>query len=138
MKDFIVLMGILPLLLVFIFQFACDYRGFEEVQAVEHIVYEAREKARQEGGFGDGTVAEIRRDIAEHLGVSQDEVQVQVSAKAGTVGRFDDERLIRYQIRVEVPGAMAGGGLFGIKPEDNKKLITFDGFVASEYVGGYQ
>ena len=94
MKDFIVMLAILPLLIIFVFQFACDYRGFEEVQAVENIVYEAGEKARQEGGFGSETIAGIRSEIAKHVGTDESEVEISVSAGAGEVGRFDDERLI--------------------------------------------
>lgn len=137
MKDFIVMLAILPLLIIFVFQFACDYRGFEEVQAVENIVYEAGEKARQEGGFGSETIAGIRSEIAKHVGTDESEVEISVSAGAGEVGRFDDERLIYYTVTVEIPEAMAGGKLLKLKDTENRRKIKVSGYIASEYVGGY-
>ncbi len=137
MKDFLVLLAILPILLVFVIQFTCDYRGFEEVQAVENIVYEGREKARQEGGFSSRTIEDIRKEIAGHLGIPEEDIEIKASAGANQVGRYDKNRLIYYTVKVKLSDVMAGGKLMGIDAGENKRTLVIDSYIASEYVGDY-
>ena len=65
MKQLIVLMGVLPIMLVFLFQYALDQKNNERINRFQEYVYQAKEQAKQEGwstapdyvrqmGFGAG------------------------------------------------------------------------------------
>lgn len=137
MKDFIVMMGILPILIAFIMQFAVDYRNYEEVQTIQSVVYTAKETAKQEGGFSNELQAKIKSDIASRLSINQENVDIVVEEKAGEVGRFDDDRNIHYRVEVKIDEIMAAGKLFGISKKDNCRIYVIDSYTASEYVGCY-
>ncbi len=137
MKDFIVLTAILPLLMAFIMQFTVDYRGLEEVQTIQNVVYTVKETAKEEGGFSEELINKIKNDISEKLGISSEQVRVSVATPEGKVGRFDDNRNINYRVEVELSEVMAAAHLFGISSKDNKRTYVIDSYTASEYVGGY-
>lgn len=137
MKDFIVLTAIVPILMVFVMQFVADYRGLEEVQIIQSVVYTEKETAKEEGGFSEESVASIKAGIADRLGLEPEAVVVTTESEAGSVGRYDNDRNIHYLVRVELPDVMAGASMFGISAADNTRTYVIDSYTASEYVGCY-
>ena len=51
MKQLIVLMGILPILLVFLLQYTLDQRNNDNISRFQDYVYQAKEQAKQKGCF---------------------------------------------------------------------------------------
>lgn len=136
MRDLIVMMGILPLLMVFVMQQAADFKSAESLETIRSLVYAAKEAARMEGGFSGELKAGLARDIEERLGLESGSVSVEARA-AGSVGRYDADSRIEYVVRVRMKNVMAGGELMGIDEEDNFRTYVIDSFTTSEYVGGY-
>lgn len=137
MKDLIVMMGILPMLTVFIMQFAADFKSGEELETVRSMVYSAKETARMEGGFSDGLKRSLARDIEGRLGLDAGSVSVEADKGAGSVGRYDENSRIDFTVRVKLPGAMAGARFMGIGDDENVITYVIDSYTTSEYLGGY-
>jgi hypothetical protein len=137
MKELIVMMGILPLLTVFIMQFAADFKSGEELETVRNLVYSAKEIARMEGGFSAELRRSLANDIEERLSLDPGSVLVEAANAAGSVGRYDEENRIDYTVRVKLPGTMAGARFMGIGEEKNEITYVIDSFTTSEYLGGY-
>ena len=51
MKQFIVLLAVLPIMLLFIAQFILEQQNEMKISLITDIVYEAKEEAKQLGGF---------------------------------------------------------------------------------------
>ena len=137
MKQFIVLSAALPLLLLFMMQFAADQQYSLAVSAVDDAVYAAKEMAKQEGGF----TAEIRQWIKEEIagkikGVEPADIIIGSSTDAGPVYRIgsvpDGDGLIRYQVSVPMRGFSAGSSLLGIKDAGRVRYYVTDSYVPSE------
>ncbi len=137
MRDLIVMMGILPLLMVFVMQQAADFKSGESLETIRSLVYAAKETARMEGGFSGELKTGLAHDIEERLGLESGSVSVEARAAAGSVGRYDADSRIEYVVRVRMKNVMAGGELMGIDEEDNFRTYVIDSFTTSEYVGGY-
>ncbi len=131
------MMGILPLLTVFIMQFAADFKSGEELETVRNLVYSAKEIARMEGGFSAELRRSLANDIEERLSLDPGSVLVEAANAAGSVGRYDEENRIDYTVRVKLPGTMAGARFMGIGEEKNEITYVIDSFTTSEYLGGY-
>ena len=137
MKQFIVLSAALPLLLIFMVQFAADQQYSLAVSAVDDAVYAAKEMAKQDGGFTE----EIRQWLAEEIarklkGVEPADVIIGSATDAGPVYRIgsvpDGDGLIRYQVSVPMKGFSAGGKLLGIKDTGRVRYYVTDSYVPSE------
>ncbi|MBQ7605144.1 MAG: hypothetical protein IJU59_01505 [Firmicutes bacterium] len=137
MRDLIVMMGILPLLMVFVMQQAADFKSGESLETIRSLVYAAKEAARMEGGFSGELKTGLAHDIEERLGLESGSVSVEARAAVGSVGRYDADSRIEYVVRVRMKNVMAGGELMGIDEEDNFRTYVIDSFTTSEYVGGY-
>ena len=137
MKQLIVMMGILPLLMVFVMQFAADFKSGEELETVRSMVYSAKETARMEGGFSAELKRDLAQDIEGRLGLEAGSVSVEAAQAAGSVGRYDEDSRIDFTVRVRLPGAMAGARFMGIGEEENAITYVIDSYTTSEYLGGY-
>ncbi len=137
MRDLIVMMAILPILMVFMMQFAADFKSGEELETVRSLVYAAKEEARMNGGFSAELKAKLESDIEEKLGLESGSVSVTAADNAGSVGRYDEDSRIRYSVRVIMKDVMAGGRMMGISEADNERVYVIDSFTTSEYLGGY-
>ena len=76
MKQFIVLCAVLPLLMVFLLQFALDQQNDVRIGIVNDIVYAAKEEAKQEGCFTKEIQSRMREQIAGRLHVSPQEIRI--------------------------------------------------------------
>lgn len=140
MKQFIVLVAILPLMLVFFVQFSMDQVNSSRTGLLTDMVYAAKEKAKQEGCFTKDITDELRDNICSAFGISPSDVVIEATdtvkyriMDAGTYTQADWERgLIYYKVSVPVGELMAGRRLFGIKESDNTYLYTIESYTASE------
>lgn len=140
MKQFLVLLAVLPLLLVFLLQFSLDQINHARIGLLSDCVYVAKEQARQAGCFTDEICESLRSRIAGVLDIDPAAVSIEatdepVYRRSGTHGEtaYDPLRgLIYYKISVPVGPVMAGARLFGIKEKENLLVFNVDSATVSE------
>lgn len=140
MKQFIVLVAILPLMLVFFVQFSMDQINSSRAGLLTDMVYAAKEKAKQEGCFTEEIKAELTANICSAFGIDPEDVHIEATdtvqyriMDAGTYSGGDWERgLIHYKVSVPIGELMAGRRLFGIREEDNTYMYVIESYAASE------
>ena len=128
MKQFIVLMAALPLLLVFMMQFAADQQYAAAVAAVDDAVYAAKEMAKQAGCFTEEIRSWLRREIARKIkGLVPADIIIGSGTDTEPVYRTG---LIHYQVSVPLRGLLAGRSLLGVRAQDSYYVI--DSYTPSE------
>lgn len=140
MKQFIVLIAILPLLLVFFVQFTLDQMNHARVGVFSDFVYTAKEEAKQQGCFTPEITEKLRENIADAFGILPDAILIQATDSVryrimqgdSTSGEGFERGLIYYKVSVPITEIMAGRKLFGIKKEDNTCYYTIESYTASE------
>ena len=133
MKQFIVLMAVLPLMLVFIMQYAFEQHNSSSINKLQNCIYTAKEQAKQDGYFTEETIGNLKTEVARNFGISESEVLFEgTTVPKYRVNQFDERELIYYKIGVPIDKLMAGGKLFGIEAEDNRMLYTIENYTASE------
>ncbi len=136
MKQLIVLAAVLPLMLVFMAQFTLDQKNSAVIGMLQQQVYTAKEQAKQEGCFTPKIKEDLKKGISTKLGIpEQDILIVATESPIYRINYFDQEGergIIHYSISVPLDKIVAGGGLMGISPEENKGMYTVEGTAASE------
>lgn len=142
MKQFLVLLAILPLMLVFFVQFTLDQTNSSRIGKLNDIVYTAREEARQEGCFTRDIKARLTADIANTFNIDPSTIVIEATGENEIKYRIEDGReysdaewkrgLIHYKVSVPIGEVMAGRKLFGIKEEDNTYYYVIESYAASE------
>ena len=145
MKQFIVLLAVLPLMIVFFTQFTLDQINESKISIVNECVYAAKENAKQEGGFTAQIQSELKRKLAGALGISESEIVITTNAdRSGAVKRMTSaaaisasdwkDKLIYYKISVPIGKMMAGTDFLGIRESENSYVYTVDAYTASEWL----
>ena len=135
MKQFIVLAAVLPLMLLFVAQYAIDQRNHAATAIAEEEIRAACELARSAGCFTQEIRTQLKSNLAEKLGLSPTDITV--TADEGVVYRlnyFDstgERGLIRYSVSVPIGRVMAVSGLFSTNTP-NTRVLTVRGTMASE------
>lgn len=140
MKQFLVLMAVLPLMLVFFVQFSLDQLNNARINAFSDYVYAAKEEAKQAGYFTEEILERLTGNISRAFDIEASAVLIQVSdtlkyrvvAEDSPAWEDFERGLIYYKISVPVAEIMAGRRLFGIKEEDNTFYYTIESYAASE------
>ena len=133
MKQFLVLLAVLPLCLVFLVQFSMDQVNSNRIGILSDMVYSAKEEAKQEGCFTDEIKAKLRRNISGSLGVSPDDILIEATEEPVYRVMNESERgLIHYRVQVPIGELTAGRRLFGIREDENVYYYTIESYTASE------
>ena len=140
MKQFIVLLAVLPLLLVFFVQFSMDQMNHARVGLLLDYVYTAKEEAKQEGGFTTEITEKLRQNISMAFDILPSSVSIETTESVryrmmqgdGMAVEDFERGLIYYKVSVPIAEMMAGRKLFGIKKEDNTCRYTIESYTASE------
>jgi len=138
MKQFIVLLAVLPLMLVFFVQFGLEQLNESKIAIINDFVYTAKEVAKQDGCFTEEKAEKLISDIASALNISEDKVRI--IADSNVKGRMTkdntdwDDSLLHYRVEVDLEGVMAGAKLLGIKDSENCYTYVIDSYTASEYL----
>ncbi len=136
MKQLIVLAAVLPLMLIFIAQFGLEQKNSTAINTLQQQVYTAKEQAKQEGCFTLAIIEQLKRDISTKLKIPEQEIIiVATETPQYRINYFDPDRqrgMIHYSVSVPIGKIMAGGGLIGVPPEQNKGVYTVEGTTASE------
>jgi hypothetical protein len=124
MKQFIVMVAILPLLMVFIMQYGIDQTNHSRQLRFEETVHNAKLVAEREGGFDAELRADLIAGVARIYGVPQAEVFAYFNTE--TQG---DRTYFTYQISAPIKKIIAGNKLFGISDRENMGRYTLEGKV---------
>lgn len=134
MKQFIVLMAVLPIMMIFFLQFTADQRHDRIVGEIQEIVYSAKEVAKQEGYFSPENRSRMREDLGRAAGVDPEEIFIESDDRIRTRFGAGEDRLIYFIVSVPVRGVMAAGGILGMTEEDNGYRLVIDSYTASERI----
>ena len=137
MKQFIVLAAALPLLLLFMVQFAADQQYSLAVAAVDDAVYAAKEMAKQEGCFTEKITQWLKEEIASKIrGVEPSDIIIGSATDTSPVYRMgsdpEGDGLIHYQVSVPMRGFSAGSRLLGLRETARTRYYVTDTYVPSE------
>lgn len=140
MKQFLVLMAVLPLLLIFLLQFSLDQVNHSRIGLLSDCIYVAREQARQKGCFTQDIRDDLRERISQILDTDPESIQIdatedpQYRLSGGSLLEEGglERGLIYYKISVPMGQIMAGPRLFGIREEDNQLIFAIESWTASE------
>lgn len=135
MKQLIVLMGILPILLVFLLQYTLDQRNHDNISRFQECVYQAKEQAKQKGCFTQEIKEEMIDKIEGYFGIGEkDMVMVLEEIPQYRTSTFEQRELIYYKVSVPIDQIMAGNLFFGIADEENCGMYTIESWTASELI----
>ncbi|MDR0519880.1 MAG: hypothetical protein LBG82_07545 [Clostridiales Family XIII bacterium] len=124
MKQFIVLLAILPLTLGLIMQMGLAQSNFSRIAAAESIVRgNAAPAAADAGGFTSDILAAMVLRLESACGIPPSDVAIDADSKAGADGT------ISYRVSVPIRRLVAAPGIFGIDPKDNSAVYTIEGTV---------
>ena len=135
MKQFIVLMGVLPILLVFLSQYTLDQKNNDNISRLQECVYQAKEQAKQEGCFTSEIKEEMVGKIGSYFDITEEEIELileEVPQYRTSV--FDERELIYYKVSVPIKKIMAGNRFLGITDEENSGMYTIESWTASELI----
>ena len=133
MKQLIVLLGVLPIMLIFLMQYALDQKNNDNITRFQECVYQAKEQAKQEGCF----TPEIKKDmigkIKRDFHIEEGDMVLELeSVPQYRISVFDQRELIYYKVSVPLEKLMAGNRLFGIPDSENRGMYTIESWTASE------
>jgi len=140
MKQFLVLMAVLPLLLIFLLQFSLDQVNHSRIGLLSDCIYVSREQARQKGCFTQDIRDDLKERISQILDTDPESIQIdatedpQYRLLSGSLMEEGglERGLIYYKISVPMGQIMAGPRLFGIREEDNQLIFAIESWTASE------
>lgn len=133
MKQLIVLLAVLPIMLIFLMQYALDQRNNDNISRFQECVYQAKEQAKQEGCFTPeikkDMIGKIKRDF--HIEEGDMVIELEEIPQYRT-SVFDQRELIYYKVSVPLEKLMAGNRFFGISDSENRGMYTIESWTASE------
>lgn len=133
MKQLIVLMGVLPILMVFLSQYTLDQKNNDSISRLQECVYQAKEQAKQKGCFTVDIKEEMINKIENCFNITEEEMDIVLEEiPQYRTSVFDDRELIYYKVSVPIKKIMAGNRFFGITDEENSGMYTIESWTASE------
>ena len=135
MKQLIVLMGILPILLVFLLQYTLDQKNNDNISRFQDYVYQAKEQAKQKGCFTQEIKQDMVNRIKKDFNVEEEDMIIELEeVPQYRTSVFDQRELIHYKVSVPIDKIMAGNRIFGISDEANRAMYTIESWTASERI----
>lgn len=134
MKQFIVLMGVLPILIIFMLQMGLDQKNSQITSIIQASVYAAKEEAKQEGCFTKEIKKKLKDDITRLTGITPERITIETDDKIKYRYSTGEDRLIHYKVIVSIKELMAANKVYGISDEDNQYSYIIESYTASEKV----
>lgn len=135
MKHFIVLLAVLPIMLVFLFQFSLDQMNNHRIGRFQEHVYAAKEEAKQQGCFTEGIKVDLINNICKTFTITKEDISLELDeVPKYRSDIFDERELIHYKVSVPIEKVMAGHTFLGISDEENKTRYTIESWTASELI----
>ncbi|QIB69932.1 hypothetical protein Ami103574_11635 [Aminipila butyrica] len=134
MKQFIVMMGVLPILLLFMMQMGLDQKNSQVTSIIQASVYAAKEEAKQQGCFTEAIKDKLKEDIIRLTGIPEEHIDIEAEEKVKYRYASGENRLIHYKVTVQIQELMAAHQIYGISEEDNSYDYIIESYTASEKV----
>jgi hypothetical protein len=135
MKQLIVLMGVLPILLVFLLQYTLDQKNNDSIGRFQECIYQAKEQAKQKGCFTPEIKEEMIDNIKRNFDIEEKDLMIELEeVPKYRTSVFDQRELIYYKVSVPIEKIMAGNRFFGITDEENSGRYTIESWTASELI----
>ena len=134
MKQFIVLLAVVPILMFFMLQMGLDQKNSQITTIIQACVYSAKEDAKQEGCFTEEIVEKMKKDISKLTGIEEELIQVEADDEVKYRYGIGENRLIRYKVSVYIDEVMAAAQMYGIDKKENGYIYTIDSYTASEKI----
>lgn len=134
MKQFIVLIAVLPIMLLFLLQFTLEQKNSLAIGRIQDITYAAKEEAKQEGYFSTEIKDRLKNKISQATGISSERIIVESEDSIKFRYSIGNERLIYYRVEVPIEEVMAGSRLLGISKDENSTIYVIDSYTASEKI----
>lgn len=132
MKQFIVLLAVLPVLMVFVLQLPMEQKHSQTVARIQDAVYTAKEEAKQEGYFSEEIKDRLRSRLSRVTGAKPSEILIRCDPGIKTRYGKGTDRLICYRVEVPVRHVMAAPAFFGMSGKENSIRYVIDSYTASE------
>lgn len=133
MKQFIVLLSILPIMLIFLLQFTLDQKNSHNIGRFQELVYASKEEAKQQGCFTYEIRSDLVHKISTEFGIAEQDIEFTADATPKyRTNSFDERELIYYKVSVPIEQLMAGNRFYGIPDEENHSKYTIESWAASE------
>lgn len=132
MKQFIVLLAVLPILLLFMMQIVYEQKNIGKVNLIQSIVYSAKENAKLAGYFSEEHKDQVIQELLSIPGVEEVTMtsNQNLPQKRYSLG---SNRFIDYRIELVLTDVMAGGGTL-IDKANNRYTYVLEGYTASEFL----
>lgn len=134
MKQFIVLIAVLPIMLLFLLQFTLEQKNSLVIARIQDITYAAKEEAKQEGYFSVEIKDRLKNNISSATGIAKEEIVVSSEDEVKFRYSIGNDRLIFYRVEVPIEEVMAGSKLLGISDKENSYVYVIDSYTASEKI----
>lgn len=133
MKEFIVMIALLPLLFFFPSQFVADEINHTKILAFNSIVSKHAQSARVNGCFTTTNINSLKDELSRALYIDAGEITFvgDTSLKYRT-DAFNNMQMINYKVSVPIKKFLAMGSFWGVTATDNQVNYSIDGQVASE------
>ena len=139
MKQFIVLLAVLPLMLVFLAQFSAEQQLSARMAAVDDAVYTAKEMAKQEGCFSKKIRDRLCSDICSRIkGLKPSDIifgsgtDTKPVYRVGSSKGKRNEGIIHYQVSVPIWTRDPIGSFLGVKNGSGRRYYVIDSCTTSE------
>jgi hypothetical protein len=134
MKNYIAVLPILLLLLVFVLQSALEEVNDQRSSKFDILVFKAIQNARTDGYFKPSNINQLRTDLKNTFpDLTDGDIQINVTTSIKyRQNVFDERESINYDIAIPVRKAFIAGSLFGISDSQNNYILRKKGYVLSE------
>lgn len=130
MKNLITSMACIMILLAFVLQFTQNQVLHNRITAVDQAANNFKEVVKQQGRIEEENEKRLKKEIAQILSCSADEVKITGDRKAVFRGE-----IIHYRVEVPIKNIIHQAGFWGLKKEENLMLYKVDRYTTSEYIG---
>lgn len=139
MKQFLVLVAVLPIVLIIMVEFSLNTMINTKVDAINDIVYTFKEQAKQDGTFAD-VQDDIKKEISRVTGISENEIIVDGDVSGDLKYRVNQlpqdadedwlrDKFLHYVVKVPIKEMRSIGTLLHKNSPD---YYVIDSYTASE------
>jgi hypothetical protein len=134
MKNFITGVVFMILLLIFPLQNTLEISNDNRMRKFDDIVYNAAQKARQDGYFTQENINSIKSSLIDNFDdLSDGDIFINVTTTPKyRVNEYDEREAISYEISIPIRKIVVAGSILGISDTDNQFRYGKKDFVWSE------